>query len=74
MRTIYLPAIDRRVSLGAYTAAVRRAKAYPSQTFACGLTCWWPCTGEEILRQFREGIDDRINQAVPYSRRGIKGV
>jgi len=72
MRTIYLPAIDRRVSLSAYVSAVRRAKADPSSVFSHGLTCWWPCTGEEILRQFHEGLQDRINQAVPYSRRGRK--
>jgi len=72
MRAIYLPAINRRVSLSAYLSAVRRAKANPSTVFTHGLTCWWPCTGEEIMRQFYEGLQDRINQAVPYSRRGRK--
>jgi hypothetical protein len=72
MRTIHLPAIDRRVFLSAYLSAVRRAKANPSTVFSHGLTCWWPCTGEEIMRQFHEGLQDRINQAVPYSRRGRK--
>jgi hypothetical protein len=73
MRTIYLPAIDERVSLAAYVAGVKQSKANPSVTFTHGLTCWWPCTGEEIIRRFCEGIHDRINQAVPYSRRGKKG-
>ncbi len=73
MRTIDLPAIDKRVSLAAYLAAVKRAKANPLRTFTHGLTCWWPCTGEEIMRQFREGIHERINQAMPYSKRGTKG-
>jgi hypothetical protein len=73
MRTIHLPAIDRRVSLAAYLAAVKKAKANPSATFAHGLTCWWPCTGEEILRQFSQGVHARINDAIPYTERGKTG-
>jgi hypothetical protein len=69
MRTIHLPAIDRRVSLVAYVAAVKKAKANPDSTFSHGLTCWWPCTGKEILHQFVAGMQDRINQAVPYLQR-----
>ena len=73
MRTIYLPAIDKRVTLGAYLHFVRLAKEQPHREFKHGLTCWWPCTGAEIMRQFREGVHDRINQAVPYQQRGKKG-
>jgi hypothetical protein len=72
MRTIHLPAIDRHVTLAAYVAAVKTAKAHPDVTFKHGLTCWWPCIGSEILRQFRAGIDDRINQAIPYCHRNPK--
>jgi hypothetical protein len=70
LRTIHLPAIDRTVSLAAYNQAVRLAKAFPTAVFKTGLTTWWPTTGAEIIKQFREGMTDRINQAIPYSQRG----
>jgi hypothetical protein len=72
LRTIHLPAIDRTVSLAAYNHAVRLAKAFPTALFKTGLTTWWPTTGAEIIKQFREGMTDRINQAIPYSQRGRK--
>lgn len=72
MRTIYLPSIERRVTLGQYVQAVKLALAHPEQEFKCGLTCWWPCTGADIARQFMEGVHDRINQAIPAMERGIK--
>jgi hypothetical protein len=70
LRTIHLPAIDRTVSLAAYNRAVRLAKASPTAVFKTGLTTWWPTTGAEIMKQFRDGMTDRINQAIPYSKRG----
>ena len=70
MRTIFLPAIDRTVSLGAYVQAIQTAKANPEAEFKTGLTTWWPTTGQEIMRQFRKGIADRINEGVPYTQRG----
>ena len=69
MRMIYLPALERRVSMAQYVRAIKTAKAHPDNEFKYGLTCWWPCTGAEIMRQFREGVEDRINQAVSYSQR-----
>jgi hypothetical protein len=69
-RTIYLPTIDRHVSLGVYIAAIKSAKAHPDQTFKHGLTTWWPTTGREIVAQFRDGMQDRINQAIAYQHRG----
>ena len=72
-RTIYLPAIERRVSLAAYVAAIKAAKAQPEQTFRHGLTTWWPTTGREILDQFRDGVQNRINQAIPNHRRRTGG-
>ena len=51
---------------------VRLAKAFPTAVFKTGLTTWWPTTGAEIMKQFREGMTDRINQAIPYSQRGRK--
>jgi len=70
LRTIHLPAIHRTVSLAAYIQAVRLAKASPAAMFRTGLTTWWPTTGAEIMKQFRDGMTDRINQAIPYSQRG----
>jgi len=72
MRTIYLPALGRHVTLAAYLQAVRMAKANPDMTFKTGFTTWWPTTGAEVTAQFREGMMDRINQAIPYSQRGGK--
>jgi hypothetical protein len=57
-------------SLAAYNQAVRLAKAFPTAVFKTGLTTWWPTTGAEIMKQFREGMTDRINLAIPYSQRG----
>ena len=38
MRTIYLPALGRHVTLAAYLQAVRMAKANPDMTFKTGFT------------------------------------
>ena len=70
-RYIDLPAIGKKVPLGAYVAAIKTAKANPTQTFKTGLTCWWSCTGAEILGQFTAGMMDRINAGVSYSARGV---
>jgi hypothetical protein len=71
-RIIDLPAINRSVTLAAYVQAIRLAKANPDTTFKHGLTAWWPCTGREIMRQFRAGMNERINQRVPYRLRGMQ--
>jgi hypothetical protein len=70
MRTIYLPALEKRVSLRQYVAAVKLAKANPDAEFKHGLSCWWPCSGREIMQQFRAGLMDRINSGIPYITRG----
>jgi len=70
VRTIYLPALDRSVSLREYNQAIRLAKANPDAEFKHGLTCWWPCTGREIMEQFWRGANERLNSAVPYIERG----
>lgn len=72
MRTIYLPALEKSVSLAAYVAAVKLAKANPDAEFGHGLTCWWPCKGRDVIRQFLEGVMERINDGVPYSKRGME--
>jgi hypothetical protein len=72
MRTIFVPGYNRHVSLKSYVNAVKFAKMNPDTIFNRGLTCWWPCTGREIVRQFRDGAQARINEAIPYINRGIK--
>ena len=62
VHTIALPAVDKVVTVGQYVAAIRVAKAHPDDEFKHGLTCWWPCTGREIMRQFRAGAHERAQQ------------
>jgi len=71
MRTIYCPGIEKHVPLRIYTKGVKLAKANLDAEFKQGITCWWPCTGRQIMEQFYQGLQDRINQAVPYCQRGI---
>jgi lipopolysaccharide/colanic/teichoic acid biosynthesis glycosyltransferase len=59
-----------RVELGRYLAGIRYAKANPTATFKHGLTGWWTVTGADIMRQFRDGVMDRINQGISYAERG----
>ena len=59
---ITLTAVDKRVSIPAYCAAIRLAKANPDREFKYGLTTWWPTTGRDIMRQFLAGVHDRINR------------
>jgi len=70
-RYIDLPALGKKIPLGAYVAAIKTAKANPTQSFKTGLTCWWSCSGAEILGQFTDGMMDRINQGISYSARGM---
>ena len=70
MRVIHLPAVNMTVPLSAYIRAVRLAKENPNAEFKHGLTTWWPVKGREIIWQFRQGMQERINQAIPYSDRG----
>jgi hypothetical protein len=73
MRTIYIPAIEKSVSIGQYVKAIKIAKANPDKEFKHGLTCWWPCLGRDIVSQFFDGLTDRINQSIPYvDRKGAK--
>ena len=69
-RVIHLPAINKRVPLGAYVVAIKIAKAHPDREFKTGLDTWWPTSGAEIVEQFRAGMHRRINQAIPAISRG----
>ena len=70
-RVITLPAINKSVTIGNYVKGIKLAKANPDVEFKHGLTCWWACTGADIMRQFREGVQQRINDGIPYIQRGI---
>jgi hypothetical protein len=65
----------RTVSLSSYTQSWQRVKSLVSSgqsstIFSQSLTRWWSCTARDILDEFREGMQDRINQAIPYILRG----
>ena len=55
-------ATGQRIGIKAFCEGIRLAKKYPNAEFKYGLTTWYPTTGKEIMRQFRESIHDRINQ------------
>jgi hypothetical protein len=65
---IYVPGIDRTVSVAAYCAAIRKAKANPDATFPYTLEGWWPGTGADIVRQFRKAAHNRITAGRPITR------
>ena len=67
-RRIVVLGDGKRVTLGNYVRAVKLAKANPTRRFDRGLTCWHPCTGAEIVGQFRDGLHDRINQRAEVVR------
>lgn len=61
------------VKLGTHVAAWRRARAAPPDARFRGSPCGWAGADEdaaEILRQFRAGMDARINQHLPWFGRG----
>jgi hypothetical protein len=71
-RTVH--ASGRDVPLGIYVAGIRKAKENPGATFRHGLNDGGfptPTSGRDILREFRRGMHDRINQGVPYALRGL---
>lgn len=66
MRKIYIPSLEKYVTMRQYINAVKLAKNNPDKTFQTGLTCWWPCTGQDIVNQFVDGLMERINDCIPY--------
>ncbi len=60
----------RQVSLSAYVAAWRRVKAMkPDAVIRNGIQ-WFDQSAAEVLRQFRDGMHDRINRHLPGYGRG----
>jgi hypothetical protein len=70
-RMIYCPGPDKWLTLGQYVKVVKTAKAAKATEFKCGITCWWPVTGAEVVNQFYRGVEDRINRAIPYTESAI---
>ena len=68
----YIQVADGWITLRQYIDGVKYAKTHPDAVFKQGLTCWWSCTGAAIMQQFRAGMHDRITQAIPYDKRGLK--
>lgn len=66
---IYCPGPDKWVTIGQYVRAVKYAKDHPDREFKDGLTSWGPTTGRQVVRQFMQGVDDRINSGRPYHER-----
>ena len=63
-RIITLPATHGAVSIDRYVAGIRTARANPAAEFSHGLCSWWPATGAKIMREFRAGWQDRMQQRV----------
>lgn len=61
------------VTVGEYARAIKAVLAAPPKTeYKQSLCGWWPATREEIIRQFYEGMHDRINKHDPQYRKGRK--
>ena len=62
-RVVYLPE-GRQVTLGNYVRAWRLALDAPdTATFTNGFN-WYPESKRDVLREFRRGLNDRINRRV----------
>lgn len=65
---IFIPGIGRNVTIAAYCAAIRKAKANPDARFPYTLNNWWGGTGSDIMREWREVRNARITAARPLRR------
>ena len=62
-RVVYLPQ-GRQVTLGNYVRAWKLALTAPEGTIFNKAFNWYPETKNEILREFRRGLTDRINRRI----------
>ena len=64
----------RKIGLGRYVAAWRATLAAPDNARFAGSPRdpRHPCDRATVLREFREGMDDRINRSLPYYGHGRK--
>ena len=51
----------KKIGISNYCKGIKLAKLNPEETFKYGLTTWYPTSGEQIIKQFRDSIHDRIN-------------
>lgn len=56
---------DGAITAGQYVRIVRLAHTKPAAQFPRSFCGWWPVDWREILRQFRYGVNDRINRHLP---------
>lgn len=62
-----------QVDVRDYAKMWRRVReAPPGSTFKESLRGWWPVTREELLEQFRDGMDDRLSSHMPGYKQGRK--
>jgi hypothetical protein len=75
-RTVFCPGANSGrgawVPLGAYVAGVKLAIENPDMEFKHGLTSEFSTTGRSIRYEFWLGVQDRINQGISYSKRGME--
>lgn len=62
-RVVHLPQ-GRQVTLGNYVRAWSLAIAAPEGTIFNKGFNWYPQTKNEVLREFRRGLNDRINRRI----------
>lgn len=62
-RVVYLPQ-GRSVTLGSYVQAWRLALSAPEKAVFNKAFTWYPQTKQEVLREFRFGLHDRINRRI----------
>ena len=62
MKTIALTMDGFQMSIPDFIKAIQKAKANPELMFSRSIKGWWPATGREILREYREMVNDKINR------------
>lgn len=61
------------VPLGDYVQGWKDVLAEPSSTvYSCGLATFDAATRDEVLKEFRDGLADRINRNIPGYGQGRK--
>lgn len=69
VRLITLPS-GRRITIREYVRCWKLLKQMDPNTEVANWE-WFPMKARDILRQISEGVQDRINQAIPRTERGM---
>jgi hypothetical protein len=64
MKTIYLPATHKYITVSQYVSAYYKVRKYPEAIFPHGLNSWYSKTGKEIQKEYTDAIHERINERV----------